>query len=107
MKKGLALLLALLMVLSSMLVFSNAENAENTEEIIVETDAPFVLPFFEDGTTGKKAKRKIRNTSLVLPGIIRKIAELKAADEAAVESAVFRNTAEIFGLGSRIKRTGR
>ena len=77
------------------------------EKIIVETDAPFVLPFFEDGTTGKKAKRKIRNTSLILPGIIRKIAELKAADEAAVESAVFRNTAEIFGLGSRMKRTGR
>ena len=70
------------------------------ERIVVETDAPFVLPHFETDTISKKAKRKIRNTSFILPAVIRRIAELKETDHGIIEAAVFRNTIKLFGLHS-------
>ena len=68
------------------------------ERILVETDAPYVLPYLPDVSLSGNAKRKIRNTSLILPEVIKKIAELKGMDETVVEETVYKNTVELFGL---------
>ena len=68
------------------------------ESILAETDAPYVLPDVSDLPLSSKVKRKIRNTSLILPEVIGKIAELKGVDRTVVEKAICRNTAETFGL---------
>lgn len=68
------------------------------KRILVETDAPYVLPELNDFTLGSKAKRKIRNTSLILPEVIKKIAELKEMDASLVEERIYNNTVEVFGL---------
>ena len=68
------------------------------EKILVETDAPYVPPYYRDESISKKAKQKVRNTSLILPAVIRRISELKGMDESEVEAAVFRNTTELLGL---------
>lgn len=45
------------------------------DRIVIETDSPYVLPYIE-GLSQKKSK-KIVNTSLILPEVITKIAELR------------------------------
>lgn len=68
------------------------------DRILVETDAPYVLPHFEIQNISKKGKRKIRNSSLILPAVIRQIAEIKNMDAGAVESTLFSNTVNLFKL---------
>lgn len=88
-------------------LLQNNENTAALEEavrmapldrIIVETDAPYVLPSFTDESLSKKSIRKIRNTSLILPEVIKRIAELKGLDAKTVEDAVYANTVKLFGL---------
>ena len=52
------------------------------ERTLVETDAPFILPYCKD-VIPPKLLRRARNTSLILPEVIKKIAVLKdiSADE--------------------------
>ena len=71
------------------------------ERILVETDAPYVLPALPDPSLGGKTKRKLRNTSLILPEVIRAIAELKETDAATVEETVYRNTVRVFRLNDQ------
>ena len=66
--------------------------------ILVETDAPFVLPDNERFVCSSHQKRKILNSSLILPEIIEKIAKLKETTYAEAEMAVFENTVAVFGL---------
>lgn len=66
--------------------------------ILVETDAPFVLPDNERFVCSSHQKRKILNSSLILPEIIEKIAKLKETTYAKAEMAVFENTVAVFGL---------
>lgn len=66
--------------------------------ILVETDAPFVLPSNERLVCSSHQKRKILNSSLILPEIIEKIAKLKKTAYAEAEKAVFDNTVAVFGL---------
>lgn len=68
------------------------------ESILVETDAPYVLPELNDPSLGGKAKRKIRNTSLILPEVIKKISELKEMDALLAEERIYKNTVEVFGV---------
>ena len=68
------------------------------ERILVETDAPYVMPDLTELPMSGKEKKKIRNTSMTLPAVIGKIAELKGLDVKTVEDAVFRNTVAVFGL---------
>ena len=68
------------------------------DRILVETDAPFVLPDLPAFGLSKKQKRKIRNTPLILPEVIRRIAELKGLEPSFVEETVFRNTVSLFRL---------
>ena len=53
------------------------------ERILLETDAPFILPYCKD-VIQPKHLRRARNTSLILPAVIRKIAELKGITVCAV-----------------------
>ena len=67
------------------------------ERILVETDAPYVMPDLPELPMSGKEKKKIRNTSMTLPAEIGKIAELKGLDVKTVEDAVIRNTVAVFG----------
>ena len=67
------------------------------DKILVETDAPFILPYCKD-VIQPKLLRRARNTSLILPAVIEKIAELKELPTEVVERAVFENTLRLFSL---------
>ena len=67
------------------------------ERILLETDAPFILPYCKD-VIQPKLLRRARNTSLILPAVIRKIAELKGISADEVEQATTENTIRLFHL---------
>lgn len=67
------------------------------DRILVETDAPYILPYCKDVLPGK-ALRRAKNTSMILPAVIEKIAELKGISPAEVETAVAENTVRLFRL---------
>ena len=66
-------------------------------KILVETDAPFILPYCKD-VIQPKLLRRARNTSLILSEVISKIAQIKQVSEDIVEQAVFNNTKRLFNL---------
>ena len=49
---------------------------------MIETDAPFILPYCKD-VIQPKLLRRARNTSLILPAVIKKIAEQKSIRDSA------------------------
>ena len=65
--------------------------------ILVETDAPFILPYCKD-VLPSKLLRRARNTSLILPAVIKKIAELKGITADAVEQATAENAIRLYSL---------
>lgn len=67
------------------------------DRILIETDAPFILPYCKD-ILPPKLLRRARNTSLILPAVINKIAELKDISPAEVEKATTENTIRLFNL---------
>ena len=67
------------------------------DRILVETDAPFILPYCKD-VIQPKLLRRARNTSLILPAVINKIAELKDISANEVEQATTENTINLFSL---------
>ena len=67
------------------------------DRILVETDAPFILPYCKD-VLPAKALRRTRNTSLILPAVIEKIAQLKGIPAEEVERVVAENTIRLFSL---------
>lgn len=67
------------------------------ERILVETDAPFILPYCKD-VIQPKLLRRARNTSLILPAVIEKIAELKGIDAGTVEQVTAQNAIRLFSL---------
>lgn len=67
------------------------------DRILLETDAPFVLPYCKDQIPAK-ALRKTRNSSLILPAVIEKIAQLKGVSPAEVEKITTQNTIALFHL---------
>ena len=67
------------------------------ERILVETDAPFILPYCKD-VIQPKLLRRARNTSLILPAVIKKIAELKGVSLNEVEQATTANVIRLFNL---------
>ena len=66
-------------------------------KILVETDAPFILPHCKD-VIQPKLLRRARNTSLILPAVIEKLANLKSVSTETVEQIVFENTIHLFHL---------
>jgi len=67
------------------------------DKILVETDAPFILPYCKD-VIQPKLLRRARNTSLILPAVIEKLANLKSVSTETVEQIVFENTIHLFHL---------
>ena len=67
------------------------------DRILVETDAPFILPYCKD-VIQPKLLRRTRNTSLILPAVINKIAEMKGVSANAVEQATTENVIGLFQL---------
>ena len=67
------------------------------ERILIETDAPFILPHCKD-VIQPKLLRRARNTSLILPAVIEKIAELKGITPEEVEKATAENAIRLFRL---------
>lgn len=67
------------------------------DRILVETDAPYILPYCKDVLL-PKLLRRTKNTSLILPAVIQKIAEMKGIPAAEVEQASAENTIRLFKL---------
>ena len=67
------------------------------DRILLETDAPFILPYCKD-VIQPKLLRRARNTSLILPAVIKKIAELKGISPKEVERTTTENTIRLFQL---------
>ena len=67
------------------------------ERILIETDAPFILPYCKD-TLAPKLLRRARNTSLILPAVVKKIAKLKGIPEEEVEQITAENVIRLFQL---------
>lgn len=67
------------------------------ERILVETDAPFILPYCKD-VIAPKQLRRAKNTSLILPAVIEKIAALKGLPAKTVERATAENAIRLFRL---------
>lgn len=67
------------------------------DKILVETDAPFILPYCKD-VIQPKLLRRARNTSLILPAVVEKIAELKGLSPEEVETATTENVIRVFCL---------
>ena len=68
------------------------------EHILVETDAPYVIPDTWELPTSKSERKKLCNSSLILCAVIRKIAELKGVSEKEAEERIYENTVAIFSL---------
>lgn len=71
--------------------------ATPVEYLLLETDGPYVKPEKLNDVTGKKWT-KARNTSLILPAIAEKIAELKGMDVDDVIRITEKNTKRVFKL---------
>lgn len=65
--------------------------------ILIETDAPYILPYCKD-TLPPKLLRRARNTSMILPEVIKKIGELKGIPAETAEEATTENTIRVFQL---------
>ena len=72
------------------------------DRILVETDAPFILPYCKD-VIQPKLLRRARNTSLILPAVINKIAELKGLPADEVEQATTENVIRLFNLPIKLQ----
>lgn len=64
--------------------------------LLLETDGPYVKPMCPS-LTGKQ-RRKARNTSLILPAVAKKIAELKGMTQEDVERITTDNAARVFRI---------
>ncbi len=67
------------------------------DRILLETDAPFIHPYCKD-VLPSKAVRKSRNTSLILPAVVEKIAQLKDTSAQQVEQITAENAIRLFDL---------
>lgn len=67
------------------------------ERILIETDAPYVLPEKECFAVDIK-KKNLRNSPLLLPLVIQKIAKIKGISPDEAEQAIYENTVRLFHL---------
>ena len=66
--------------------------------ILVETDAPLVLPSVGRLDCANNQQKKMRNSSLILPAVIEQIASLQGVNHELVEETVYQNTLRLFRL---------
>lgn len=81
-----------------------AANLRNTvrnvplKAILVETDAPYVLPDIGELGCSKSQRKKLVNSSLILPRVIGEIADIKGMLVSYVEDEIYKNTVRVFDL---------
>lgn len=68
------------------------------ENIVLETDGPYVKPERPSGDITKKQWTKARNTSAIIPDVARKIAEIKGIDVEEVERVTTKNAKRLFEI---------
>ncbi len=68
------------------------------ESILLETDSPYVRPQKPDNISGKQWK-KAANTSLILPKVAEKIAEIKGVTTEGVERVTDATVRRVFKMG--------
>ncbi len=73
--------------------------------LVVETDAPFVLPDLSELACSEKKKRKLCNSSFILPALLREIASIRGEDVQTVEQTVYQNTVRVYGLTKQRRET--
>ena len=66
--------------------------------LLVETDAPLVIPEDHKDLCRGNCRKKLCNSSLILPSVIRKIASVRTESCDTVENAIFENTLRVFGI---------
>lgn len=66
--------------------------------ILLETDAPYVSPENAGLELSHKQRAKTFNSSLILPAVVQKIAEIKGASADEVERITTENSMRIFGI---------
>lgn len=66
--------------------------------LLIETDAPFVLPDIGELSSSKHQAKRLCNSSFILPKVIERIAEIRGEDAKAIEDAIFENTVRAFNL---------
>jgi len=71
--------------------------------LLVETDAPYILPDIRCLDCSGKQRKKVRNTSLILPAVIERIAQLRQMPAEEVENIIYRNTLRVFRLDTELK----
>lgn len=67
------------------------------DRLLLETDSPYVLPDFPWEGSGK-ARKRLCNSSLILPQVLQRIAELKGVSPALAEETIYQNTLRAFRL---------
>ena len=67
------------------------------DRLLVETDSPFILPACK-GIAPGKVLRRTRNTSLILPDVICRIARIKGIAPQQAAEQIWENTVRLFGL---------
>lgn len=67
------------------------------EFLVLETDGPYVKPKVPEGISGKQWK-KSRNTSLMIPEVAKRIAEIKGIDVEEVEQITTKNVKTLFQI---------
>ncbi len=66
--------------------------------LLAETDAPYVLPDTGSLTCSRSQRKKLLNSSLILPEVVREIARIKELPPEVTEQAIYQNTVRVFGL---------
>ena len=84
-------------ICSLLLRYCDSSGMVNADYLILETDAPYVKPERPEDITGKKWKNS-RNTSLILPTVAAKIAELKGMMLEDVLKVTEDNTRKVFDI---------
>ena len=64
--------------------------------LLVETDAPYLRPDISGVNTSNRQQKKARNSSLILPSVIERIAELRGEPASYVEDEIYKNTLRVF-----------
>lgn len=71
-----------------------------SDRILAETDSPYVLPDADLGIS-EKAKQKVRNTPLIIPAVIARIAQIRGIPFGEAAAMTEANTRAAFSLPAR------
>ena len=89
--------------IGGLLLQSDCQELEETVKqiplkfLVLETDGPYVKPMKPEGISGKQWG-KSRNTSLIIPDVAKRIAEIKGIDVQEVEKVTTENVKRLFNI---------